>query len=103
MLDSFAESLAGVVKTNIWLAPLVALVGVMLRVACSVGHRRLVLVGGTLIGPVQKLADSKGWTHGTDVLRPITGVACICFSLSSGFAHNLTHWRVGPTLRLLAK
>ncbi len=47
--------------------------GVMLLVAYSVGHCGLVLVGGTSIRLVQKLADSKGWTRGTDVLRRIAG------------------------------
>ncbi len=48
--------------------------GLTLLVAYSVGHCGLVLVGGTSIGLVQKLADSKGWTRGTDVLRRIAGV-----------------------------
>lgn len=48
--------------------------GVMLLIAYSLGHCGLVLVGGTSIGMVQKLADSKGWTRGTDVLRRIAGV-----------------------------
>ncbi len=48
--------------------------GVMLLAAYSVGHCGLVLVGGTSIGLVQKLADSKGWTRGTQVLRRIAGV-----------------------------
>ncbi len=47
--------------------------GAMLLVAYSLGHCGLVLVGGTSIGMVQKLADSKGWTRGTDVLRRIAG------------------------------
>jgi cytochrome c-type biogenesis protein len=48
--------------------------GVMLLVAYSLGHCGLVLVGGTSIGLVQKLADSKGWTRGTDLLRRVAGV-----------------------------
>jgi cytochrome c-type biogenesis protein len=48
--------------------------GVMLLVAYSLGHCGLVLVGGTSIGLVQKLADSKGWTRGTDALRRAAGV-----------------------------
>jgi cytochrome c biogenesis protein CcdA len=48
--------------------------GVMLLIAYSLGHCGLVLVGGTSIGVVQKLADSKGWTRGTEVLRRIAGV-----------------------------
>ena len=48
--------------------------GMMLLAAYSLGHCGLVLVGGTSIGMVQKLADSKGWTRGTDVLRRLAGV-----------------------------
>ena len=45
--------------------------GIMLLVAYSLGHCGLVIVGGTSIGFVQRLADSKGWTRGTDRLRRI--------------------------------
>jgi len=48
--------------------------GMLLLAAYSLGHCGLVLVGGTSIGMVQKLADSKGWTRGTDVLRRLAGV-----------------------------
>ncbi len=48
--------------------------GILLLVAYSLGHCGLVLVGGTSIGLVQKLADSKGWTRGTDILRRVAGV-----------------------------
>jgi cytochrome c-type biogenesis protein len=48
--------------------------GLMLLVAYSIGHCGLVLVGGTSIGFVQRLADSQGWTRGTDVLRRIAGI-----------------------------
>jgi cytochrome c-type biogenesis protein len=48
--------------------------GVMLLAAYSLGHCGLVLVGGTSIGMVQKLADSKGWTRGTAALRRLAGV-----------------------------
>ncbi|MBP7746027.1 MAG: hypothetical protein KA383_07825 [Phycisphaerae bacterium] len=51
--------------------------GLTLLVAYSLGHCGLVLVGGTSIGLVQKLADSKGWTRGTDMLRRIAGVLII--------------------------
>lgn len=51
--------------------------GIMLLVAYSLGHCGLVIVGGTSIGFVQRLADSKGWTRGTDVLRRIAGVLII--------------------------
>ncbi|MBP7746554.1 MAG: cytochrome c biogenesis protein CcdA [Phycisphaerae bacterium] len=51
--------------------------GIMLLVAYSLGHCGLVIVGGTSIGFVQRLADSKGWTRGTDMLRRIAGVLII--------------------------
>lgn len=51
--------------------------GVMLLVAYSLGHCGLVIVGGTSIGLVQKLADSKGWTRGTALLRRIAGVLIV--------------------------
>jgi cytochrome c-type biogenesis protein len=51
--------------------------GIMLLVAYSIGHCGLVLVGGTSIGFVQRLADSKGWTLGTDILRRVAGVLII--------------------------
>ena len=55
--------------------------GIMLLVAYSLGHCGLVLVGGTSIGFVQRLADSKGWTAGTDILRRIAGVLIILVGL----------------------
>lgn len=55
--------------------------GIMLLVAYSLGHCGLVLVGGTSIGMVQKLADSKGWTRGTDALRRIAGVLIIAVGM----------------------
>lgn len=55
--------------------PLYGLVfGAVLLVAYSLGHCGLVLVGGTSIGLVQRLADSKGWTRGTAALRRLAGV-----------------------------
>ncbi len=48
--------------------------GVVLLMAYSLGHCGLVLVGGTSIGLVQRLADSKGWNRGTDLLRRTAGV-----------------------------
>lgn len=47
--------------------------GVMLLTAYSLGHCGLVIVGGTSIGFVQRLADSKGWTRSTAILRRIAG------------------------------
>lgn len=51
--------------------------GIMLLVFYSIGHCGLVLVGGTSIGLVQKLADSKGWTRSAAALRRVAGVAII--------------------------
>lgn len=51
--------------------------GILLLVAYSLGHCGLVLVGGTSMGLVQKLADSKGWNLGTNVLRRVAGVLII--------------------------
>ncbi len=51
--------------------------GMLLLVAYSLGHCGLVIVGGTSIGFVQRLADSKGWTRGTALLRRLAGVLII--------------------------
>jgi cytochrome c biogenesis protein CcdA len=51
--------------------------GAVLLGAYSMGHCGLVLVGGTSMGLVQRLADSKGWTRGTDILRRVAGVLII--------------------------
>ncbi len=51
--------------------------GILLLVAYSLGHCGLVLVGGTSMGLVQELADSKGWNLGTNVLRRVAGVLII--------------------------
>jgi cytochrome c-type biogenesis protein len=48
--------------------------GATLLIAYSLGHCGLVLAGGTSIGLVQKMADSKGWTRGTDILRRVAGL-----------------------------
>lgn len=47
--------------------------GAVLLVAYSLGHCGLVLIGGTSIGLVQRLADSRGWTRSADVLRRVAG------------------------------
>lgn len=47
--------------------------GAVLLIAYSLGHCGLVLAGGTSMGLVQRLADSRGWTRGADVLRRIAG------------------------------
>lgn len=48
--------------------------GAILLIAYSLGHCGLVLVGGTSIGMVQRLADSGGWTRSASVLRWVAGV-----------------------------
>ncbi|MBI5866019.1 MAG: sulfite exporter TauE/SafE family protein [Planctomycetes bacterium] len=48
--------------------------GALLLVAYSLGHCGLVLAGGTSMGLVQRLADSRGWAHRADVLRRLAGV-----------------------------
>ncbi|MGE0481712.1 MAG: cytochrome c biogenesis CcdA family protein [Phycisphaerae bacterium] len=48
--------------------------GALLLVAYSLGHCGLVLVGGTSMGLVQRLADSRGWTRASDILRRLAGV-----------------------------
>ncbi len=48
--------------------------GAILLIAYSLGHCGLVLVGGTSIGMVQRLADSRGWTRSASVLRWVAGV-----------------------------
>ncbi|MFH0946922.1 MAG: cytochrome c biogenesis CcdA family protein [Planctomycetota bacterium] len=51
--------------------------GATLLVAYSLGHCGLVLVGGVSMGFVQRMADSKGWNRGTEVLRRIAGLLII--------------------------
>jgi cytochrome c-type biogenesis protein len=55
--------------------------GLTLLVPYSLGHCGLVLVGGTSMGFVQRLADSKGWNLGTDILRRLAGVLIIAVGL----------------------
>lgn len=51
-----------------------AVFGAVLLIAYSLGHCGLVLAGGTSFGLVQRLADSRGWTRGANVLRHLAGV-----------------------------
>jgi cytochrome c biogenesis protein CcdA len=55
--------------------------GIMLLIAYSLGHCGLVIVGGTSIGFVQRLADSKGWNRGMDLMRRIAGVLIMLVGL----------------------
>ena len=48
--------------------------GAVLLIAYSLGHCGLVLAGGTSMGLVQRLADSRGYNQSADVLRRIAGV-----------------------------
>lgn len=48
--------------------------GALLLISYSLGHCGLVLVGGTSMGFVQRLADSRGWSRSADVLRRMAGV-----------------------------
>lgn len=47
--------------------------GAVLLIAYSLGHCGLVLAGGTSMGMVQRLADSRGWTRGAEALRRVAG------------------------------
>jgi len=51
--------------------------GVTLLVPYSLGHCGLVLIGGTSMGLVQRMADSKGWNRGMDILRGVAGVLIV--------------------------
>lgn len=51
--------------------------GATLLIAYSIGHCGLVLIGGVSMGFVQRLADSKGWNRGTDILRRVAGLLII--------------------------
>lgn len=48
--------------------------GAMLLLAYSLGHCGLVLAGGTSMGLVQRLVDSRGWALGAAALRKLAGV-----------------------------
>jgi cytochrome c biogenesis protein CcdA len=51
-----------------------AWMGGVLLVAYSLGHCGLVLAGGTSMGLVQRLVDSRGWNRGVDFTRKLAGV-----------------------------
>jgi cytochrome c biogenesis protein CcdA len=55
--------------------------GAVLLVAYSLGHCGLVLAGGTSIGFVQRMADSKGWHHGLDWTRKLAGALIVLVGL----------------------
>ncbi|MGD8452636.1 MAG: cytochrome c biogenesis protein CcdA [Phycisphaerae bacterium] len=55
--------------------------GAVLLAAYSLGHCGLILVGGTSMGLVQRMADSRDWQRGTDVLRRVAGLLIIAVGL----------------------
>lgn len=55
--------------------------GAILLISYSLGHCGLVLAGGTSMGFVQRLADSRGWNHGAEALRRIAGVLILVVGL----------------------
>jgi len=60
--------------------------GAILLVAYCLGHCGLVLAGGTSIGMVQRLADSRGWNCGADVLRRLAGALILLVGVYLLFA-----------------
>ena len=55
--------------------------GLLLLIFYSLGHSALILVGGTSMGLVQRVADSKGWHRGIDLMRRIAGGVIILVGL----------------------
>ena len=55
--------------------------GLVLLAAYSIGHCGLILVGGTSMGLVQKMADSRGWTRGVGALRKVAGLIILAVGL----------------------
>jgi cytochrome c-type biogenesis protein len=55
--------------------------GGLLLVAYSLGHCGLVLAGGTSMGLVQRLADSKGWNRSLEIMRRLAGVVIVLVGL----------------------
>lgn len=55
--------------------------GATLLVPYSMGHCGLVLVSGTSMGLVQRLADSKGWNRGLSLTRKLAGALIIVVGL----------------------
>lgn len=51
--------------------------GALLLAAYSLGHCGLVLAGGTSVGLVQRMADSRGWAGGVTGLRRFAGVVIV--------------------------
>ena len=55
--------------------------GATLLASYSIGHCGLILVGGTSMGMVQRLVDSRGWNRGIAVIRRGVGVLIILVGL----------------------
>ncbi len=55
--------------------------GGMLLVCYGIGHCGLILVGGTSMGLVQSMVDSKGWTKGVEVIRKLAGVVIVSIAM----------------------
>ncbi len=51
--------------------------GALLLIAYSLGHCGLVLAGGTSVGLVQRLADSRGWNRAAQALRIVAGAVIL--------------------------
>ncbi|MBN1826647.1 MAG: cytochrome c biogenesis protein CcdA [Candidatus Eisenbacteria bacterium] len=56
--------------------------GAILLGAYSLGHCGLVLAGGTSMGLVQKMANSRGWTRGLVVARRAAGALVLVVGIS---------------------
>lgn len=51
--------------------------GGVLLVCYGIGHCGLILAGGTSMGLVQSMVDSKGWNKGVGVIRKLAGVVIV--------------------------
>ncbi len=55
--------------------------GGLLLIFYSLGHCGLVLVGGTSMGLVQRMVDSRGWNNSTAILRVLAGALIVLIGL----------------------
>lgn len=55
--------------------------GLVILLCYSIGHCGLVLAGGTSMGLVQRLADSRGWNRGIDIMRRAAGGIILALGL----------------------
>lgn len=63
-----------------------AVYGGILLVAYGIGHCGLILAGGTSLGLVQVLADSRGWTRGMEWSRKLAGALILLIGLALLFS-----------------